>query len=95
MITGTDRRSIAAALLGMSQRPDSTAMLQETTVPTLVINGAEDKLTPASEIKQMADAIPESEFVEISNAGHMAPMEDPQTVNDAIARFLESLDEPV
>ncbi|MCH7685106.1 MAG: alpha/beta hydrolase [Planctomycetes bacterium] len=94
MIIGTDRRSIAAALLGMSQRPDSTAMLAEITTPTLVIAGAEDKLIPALEMKQMAEAIPEAKFVEIPHAGHMAPMEDPQTVNDAMARFLESVNEP-
>ncbi len=92
MIIGTDRRIIAAALLGMAARPDSTAMLPDITIPTLVIVGVEDKLTPALEMKQMAEAIPGAEFVEIPHAGHMAPMEDPQTVNATMVRFLESID---
>lgn len=92
MIVGSNKRSISAALLGMAQRSDSTAMLPTITTPTLVLVGAEDQLTPALEVKQMADAIPEAEFVEISETGHMAPMEDPQTVNDAMTRFLESLE---
>jgi 3-oxoadipate enol-lactonase len=95
MIVGSDKRSISAALLGMAQRPDSSAMLPTLTTPTLVIVGAEDQLTPALEVKQMAEAIPQALFVEISGTGHMAPMEDPQTVNDAMARFLESLNAPV
>jgi len=91
MIVGTNRKSIAAALLGMSERPDSTELLDEINVPTLAIAGAEDGLSPAAEMREMAEAIPDAEFVEIPDAGHLAPLEEPQTFNAAIGRFLEAV----
>ena len=83
--------SISAALYGMADRADSTELLGEISVPTLVIVGAEDQLAPAEEMRQMAEQIAGAEFVEIPDAGHMAPMEDPQAVNDTLKRFLASL----
>ncbi|MFQ5734978.1 MAG: alpha/beta fold hydrolase [Planctomycetaceae bacterium] len=89
IIVGTDRRSIAAALHGMAQRPDSTPLLSGISVPTLVVCGEEDALTPAYVMRAMAGKIPGAQYVEIPAAGHMAPMEDPATVNAAIRAFLE------
>ena len=91
MIMSTKRKSIAAALRGMSERPDSTELLAKINVPTLAIVGSEDSLIPPAEMRQMAETIPDARFVEISDAGHLAPMEEPQTVNAAMGRFLEAV----
>jgi pimeloyl-ACP methyl ester carboxylesterase len=87
-IQTTDPRSIAAALHGMAQRPDSTPLLSKMTVPTLVLCGAEDSLTPPDVMCDMAAQIPNAEYVEIPETGHMSPLEDPAAANAAIRRFL-------
>jgi pimeloyl-ACP methyl ester carboxylesterase len=90
MIAATPLSSMAAALRGMAERPDSTPLLPEIKVPTLVVAGAEDKITPADEMRRVAQAIPGAEFVEIADAGHMAPMENPDAVNAAVTGFLKA-----
>ncbi len=83
---------IAAAALGMAERPDCSELLSQIDVPTLLICGQDDQITPPSEMQKMAEAIPQAQFVQIPNAGHLAPLENPDAVNGAINRFLISLD---
>jgi pimeloyl-ACP methyl ester carboxylesterase len=83
---------IAAALRGMAERPDCTDLLLQIDVPTLLICGQDDQITPPAEMQKMAEAIPRAQFVQIPNAGHLAPLENPDAVNGAINRFLISLD---
>lgn len=82
--------SIIAALHGMAARPDSTSMLGQIKIPTLVLVGEHDAITTAQEMRGIAGAIPDAQFVEIPNAGHMAPMENPQAVNAACHAFLNA-----
>ncbi|HEX2149858.1 MAG TPA: alpha/beta fold hydrolase [Actinomycetota bacterium] len=74
--------------LAMKDRPDSTPMLSSITVPTLVIEGAGEQLLPAGTARALADAIPGARMVSIPNAGHFAPVENPDGVNGAIRGFL-------
>lgn len=89
MMEGTDPEGIAAALRGMSERPNMSEFLEKIEVPTLLIVGVEDALTPPSEMKRVAIAIMNSQLVQIPDAGHLAPLENPEPVNSAIRRFLE------
>lgn len=82
---------VVAAIRGLAARPDVTSVLRLIDVPTLVIVGQHDAITPAAEMKSMAQAIPGAEFVEIAEAGHMAPLESPDAVNAAIENFLRRL----
>lgn len=91
MIIASHRSSIAAALHGMAQRPDSTDLLAQITLPTQVIVGSEDTLSPPEEMRRMAEAIPGARFAEIPEAGHVAPLEDPPAVNAAIEEFLDDV----
>jgi len=88
MILSTSPDGIAAALRGMAERPDSTDLLAEIGIPVLLVVGTDDRLTPPEEMRQLAELIPATDFVEIPEAGHMAPMENPTAVNAAIERFL-------
>lgn len=83
---GTD--TIAGALAAMMTRPDSTSMLSAIKLPTLVIVGEEDTLTPPQLSVDMHTAIPRSELIRIPKAGHMANMEQPAAFNEAVVRFL-------
>ncbi len=87
----TNPQSIAAAQRGMAQRPDVTGMLGQIDVPTLILCGEHDAISPAEEMRGIAAAIPGSQYVEIAGAGHMSPLEKPAEVNAAIRQFLASM----
>jgi pimeloyl-ACP methyl ester carboxylesterase len=72
----------------MAARPDSTPQLAEIDVPTLIVVGAEDAITPPSEARAMHEAIPGSRLVELAGAGHLANLEAPDAFNAAIEEFL-------
>jgi pimeloyl-ACP methyl ester carboxylesterase len=91
MILNTSPQGMAAALRGMAERPDSTRLLPAIDVPTLVMVGDEDRISPPDEMRQIAAAIPSAWFVEVSDAGHMAPMENPAAVNAAMTQFLKTV----
>ncbi len=84
----TDPHGIAAAARGMAKRPDSTSLLPSITVPTLVLVGLEDRPSPPEEMRQIAEAIPNGHMVEIPEAGHLTPLEQPERVNQELTTFL-------
>ena len=86
----TPARAVAGALRGMARRPDRHGDLVRIAVPTLVLAGAEDQLIPLDESRRMAGAIPQAQLVVIPDAGHLAPLEDPEATNMALLRFLDS-----
>lgn len=83
--------AVAAALLGMAERPDSADTARRIAVPTLVIAGAEDLISSPAQMKSFASLIPNSQFVEIAEAGHLSPLERPKAVNAAVADYLAKL----
>ena len=90
VILQTDPRGIAAALLGMAERPDVTPQLDRIDVPALLVCGQHDVISPPAEMRQIADQMPQARFIEIAGAGHLAPLEQPAAVNAAIRDFLRS-----
>jgi pimeloyl-ACP methyl ester carboxylesterase len=82
---------IVAALGAMRDRADSRELLAGIGVPTLVVGGAEDALTPPDVMQALADGIPGARFVAIPAAGHLAPLEQPLAVNRVLADFLDAL----
>jgi pimeloyl-ACP methyl ester carboxylesterase len=90
-LSRTDPAGVAAALLGMRARPDSTPTLATITVPTLVLVGRDDALTPPSIAAEMRDGIRGASLSIIEGAGHLAPVEQPAAVNAALERFLATL----
>lgn len=91
VVEGTSPAAIAAAQRGMAARPDVTASLPSIRVPTLVIVGSDDVISPPPEMQSIANAIPGAEFVVIPNSGHMTTLENPAAVNEAMLRFVERL----
>jgi 3-oxoadipate enol-lactonase len=83
--------AVIGALQAMKNRPDSTADLANIQVPTLVVSGEHDKVTPPSLMQEMARHIPNSQFLTIPNAGHLAPLENPSPLNDALRGLLREL----
>jgi pimeloyl-ACP methyl ester carboxylesterase len=75
----------------MMTRPDSVTLLASIDIPTLVIVGEEDTLTPPAMSVSMANAIPNAELVRVPLAGHLANLEQPQVFNRALLSFLARL----
>ena len=72
----TPARAVAGALRGMAARQDRTAELAQIAVPTLVLVGADDAITPPDGAQKMAEAIPDAQIVVIPDAGHLAPLRE-------------------
>jgi 3-oxoadipate enol-lactonase len=82
---------IAAVQRGMAARPDSVADLKTINVPTLVMVGNEDILTPLSEAESMQRQIAGSRLHTIPRAGHYAVFEQQEAAGKAIRGFLDGL----
>jgi YbgC/YbaW family acyl-CoA thioester hydrolase len=87
-------QGIVGALAAMRDRPDSTPHLGAIDVPTLVVVGEEDELTPPAVARAMTSAIPSAAMTTIPGAGHLAPLEAPTAVSRVIAEFLEAVPRP-
>ncbi|MFV0279774.1 MAG: alpha/beta fold hydrolase [Rhodoblastus sp.] len=70
-------------------RADSRPGLAGIKVPTLVLTGDKDALTPPEKAREMADGIDGARLVIVADCGHMSSMERPQTVNAALGAWLE------
>ncbi|MEX2175788.1 MAG: alpha/beta fold hydrolase [Pirellulaceae bacterium] len=90
VILRTNPQGIAAASRGMGQRQDVTSLLQQFDLPTLVVCGQHDAITPAEEMRGLSEKLPRATYVEIGGAGHMSPLEKPAEVNAAIRQFLNA-----
>lgn len=79
---------IAWAQRAMAARPDSLETLRAADVPALVVFGEQDTLMPLEEANAMLDALPQAKLELIPAAGHLAPLEDPAAVAEAILSWL-------
>lgn len=82
---------IVGALSAMRDRPDSTGTLLEFSQPVLIVAGADDALMSAADQENMKQAARNSTLVTLPNAGHLAPMEQPEAYNNAVTEFLATL----
>jgi pimeloyl-ACP methyl ester carboxylesterase len=81
----------AAASRGMAARLDSLAWLARCPCPVLVIHSAQDAIISREEAEAMSRAAPSATFVELENAGHLSPLEQPEAWNAAVRTWLEKL----
>lgn len=81
---------VIAALSAMRDRPDSTSLLTQIDVPTLIMHGKQDGIIPSSEAEAMAKAIPDSQLHLVEHAGHLPNLEQPNEFNRIIANFLSA-----
>ena len=92
MLESAPVEGIVGALEAMMARVDSTDTLATIDVPTLVVVGDEDVLTPPSEAEILHEAIRGSRLEVIEHAGHVSNMERPAAFNHVLTEFLASLD---
>lgn len=80
--------TIQAALAALGDRPDMTAALARVEVPTLLVVGAEDQITPPACLEAAEAVIPNAKLLIVPAAGHLVPLEAPEVFNRAIVEFL-------
>lgn len=72
-------------------RPDSRPLLPHIEVPTLVLCGRQDTLTPPDRAEEMAAGLPDADLVVLAGTGHLAPLERPAAVTEALRTWLRRL----
>lgn len=91
LVAQVSNPGIAAALVALTTRTDSTTGLSKIRVPTLILVGEEDTVTPVSESEAMAKAISGSQLKILAKTGHMSNLENPREFNESVAGFLSAL----
>jgi 3-oxoadipate enol-lactonase len=66
--------------------------LGEVRVPSLVVSGAQDLSSDPGHMRELADALPDARFAPIDPGTHMAVLEQPGPVADALSAFRRELD---
>jgi 3-oxoadipate enol-lactonase len=92
MMAATPVAGIVGALAAMRDRPDSTPLLATLAgLPTLVMVGEADSLTPPDRARAIAQGIPGARLVTVAGAGHLPPLERPVQTTEALQEFLHRL----
>ncbi|MEX2204426.1 MAG: alpha/beta fold hydrolase [Actinomycetota bacterium] len=81
-------QAIAAAALGMAERPDSTPDLAGIDVPAVVITSTGDRLIPAEVSSEMATLIPTARLEVLERVGHLSNLEAPDAFNAVLLEHL-------
>ena len=93
MLGGTSRETMREAGRALLEL-DFTEALPGLRIPTLVVVGSADLLTPPRESRTIADLVPGAELVELPRAGHMLMYERPEELDQLVTEFARScLDE--
>jgi len=82
---------ICGTLMALASRTDTTASLAQIKVPTLIMVGDQDPVTPPAASEAMHKAISGSELHILPNAAHMSNIENPETFNQHLGAFLKKL----
>ncbi|MGB9696841.1 MAG: alpha/beta fold hydrolase [Ignavibacteria bacterium] len=88
IISEQNDASIVALLIAIATRLDSTSALNNINIPTLLIFGEEDKLTPLNCARTLKEGIKNSELAIIPCAGHLSNIENQQGFNKTLEKFL-------
>jgi pimeloyl-ACP methyl ester carboxylesterase len=90
MITRSTPDDFAGQINALVERPDAEAALATVTVPTLLLSATEDKWSPPAQHEEMLAYVPHARLVIVQNAGHFAPVEQPEAVAAALRAWLRA-----
>jgi 3-oxoadipate enol-lactonase len=92
VILKTSQRAVVGTLAALAQRVEMCFSLNGITVPTLIICGKEDIVTPPIQAEFMFGKILNSKLQIIDNAGHLANLEQPDEFNKLLVDFISSIE---
>jgi 3-oxoadipate enol-lactonase len=82
---------VCGALIALATRTDITSSLSAIQVPTLILVGEQDNLTPVSLSQEMHDGIVGSQFHILKGAAHLSNFEKPNEFNQHLTSFLKKV----
>jgi pimeloyl-ACP methyl ester carboxylesterase len=88
MIQSFTAEAYAGQVSAMLNRPEVLSVLPSIAVPTLLLSGSDDTWSPVSQQQSIRRRIPHATLFEIHGAGHMAPVERPDSVTIALREWL-------
>ena len=88
LMTSNPPKGVSKACYGLASRRDSTLILAEVKVPTLIVTGAEDCIIPKSQLEAMKSGIRMSQLVVIQQSGHLVNLEQPEEFNRVVQGYL-------
>jgi pimeloyl-ACP methyl ester carboxylesterase len=91
MMAAAPVEGIVGAQEAMLARADSTSTLETINVPTLILVGAEDVLTPPKEAEAMHEKIRGSRLEVLDQSGHICNLEQPAAFNHVVGEFVEAV----
>ncbi len=91
IILSTPVTTVTNTLKALAERRETCSILNKIQIPTLIICGKEDKITPPEKAQFLHENIADSELHIIENAGHLSNMEETEIFNDRLKNFLDAL----
>ncbi|MBI3235568.1 MAG: alpha/beta fold hydrolase, partial [Bacteroidetes bacterium] len=82
---------ICAGLKALAESSETCSTLSDISIPTLIICGREDEVTPLAQSEAMNKDIKGSTLHVIENAGHVSNLEQPKEFNKHLLNFLTTL----
>jgi len=91
VVFANSKEIITAGLIALAERSETCSSLNSIHIPTLIICGREDAVTPLAQSEFMHEHIEGSSLKIIDNAGHVSNLEQPEAFNKCLHDFLNSL----
>lgn len=91
VVFSNSQHIISQGLVALAGRSETCSTLSEINIPTLIMCGREDEVTPLTQSELMHQNIKGSILQVIENAGHVSNLEQPQEFNKHLGSFLADL----
>jgi 3-oxoadipate enol-lactonase len=91
VVSANSQHIIAEGLRVLSGRSETCSTLAKISVPTLIICGREDEVTPLAQSESMQEAIDGAELQVVEKAGHVSNLEQPEVFNGYLQDFLSRI----
>src|SRR6202012_2233806 len=89
MMLNTPIPTLIEFLQALEVHDETAALPALAKIPTLVVCGDHDLVTPDEYSRKMAEVLPDSELVIVAKAGHLVLLERPASVNDRLVRLVK------
>lgn len=91
VVFGNSTHIITQGLLAMDSRKETCSILEKIDIPTLILCGRQDEVTPLAQSEFMHENIRASILHIIENAGHVSNLEQPDAFNTFLGEFLDDV----
>jgi pimeloyl-ACP methyl ester carboxylesterase len=89
LVRSNSPHGVAAACYGLASRRDSSSLLRQIRVPSLIVAGEEDIIIPRAQADLMHREIASSQLAVITQSGHLINLEQPELFHDVVSGFLQ------